>query len=218
MSRLPAPGALEGASGAGEAEGVPRLGLLGSAGGRLRGSQREDGDRRPGAGSARRESNRPRLHRGRRGGLSLLRAPPGRLRQPGGQHASRRWSAAYRGVHPLCCPLRPAGQSAQPRRASAVRSLSRSRARIARRPGAARPRGNRLGRSASPFRSPRHRFAATLAALRARRGASPRWSPASSRQLPCQPSKHADGQIDAKDVRRRADARERAARLSVTAW
>src|SRR5262249_39981550 len=61
----PAAGALEGAGRAGEATGVPRVELLGSAGGGFRGSERTDGDRRPGAGSAWGESNRAHLHRGR---------------------------------------------------------------------------------------------------------------------------------------------------------
>ena len=125
---LPAARRLAGAGGAREAGGVPRRGVLGPPGARLRRPGRRDRPGRPGPGGPRRQPDRADVHRRPLGRLALRRAAPGRPGEPAHEHAARRRAAARRRLHRRRGPLRPAGQPAHAGGARRVPAVPGARA------------------------------------------------------------------------------------------
>ena len=82
LHALPAAGRVAGAERGRAAAPLPRRALLGAAAAGLRRPAGADRDRRAGAGGARRQPDRPDLHRRPLGRLAVRGAPSGRARQP----------------------------------------------------------------------------------------------------------------------------------------
>ena len=126
---LPPAGRLARAGGAGEARGVPRRGVLGTPGARLRPGGRAAADRRAGPGRARRQPDRPDVHRRPLRRRAVRRAARRRAGQPAHRRAPRRRAGAVRHPDHRAGALRPAGQQADPGRAGhAARALAARRA------------------------------------------------------------------------------------------
>ena len=166
--------------------------------------RRAAADRRPGAGSARREPHRPRLHRRRRRRLGRLpdgRAAPRRLRQHPDVAASRRRpDAARRVTSPPPCAARRPTTSRRRRRSPAACRISTPRS--PRCPACAS--SSRSGKIAfdAYLRLLKHRgIVAPAAAARSRHGvgAPSAERPDADRLLPPEPAEHEHRQADAAD-------------------
>ena len=158
IERLPglsAPGRVAGAGRAREACRVPRRGLLGPPGARLRRPRGTRARARARARGPRCEPHRPGLHRRPVGRLAVRGDAPGRLREPADVGRARRRAPAHRRVRRGRGAVRPAGQQADARGARPVPAVLRARARAAR-PGArdrrrsARSPTRRCGRCCGP--------------------------------------------------------------------
>src|SRR5580658_6662543 len=120
LSGLPATGRLARAGGGVAAGRLRRRALLGPPRRGLRRPGRPPRRGGPGAGRARRQPDRARVHRRPLGGLALRRAVPRRVRQPTDEHRARRRPRPHRRLGDRGGALRAARQQADARRARAV--------------------------------------------------------------------------------------------------
>src|SRR5436309_2311617 len=127
LRAMPAAARVLPARGAREEARVPGPGLLGPAGARVRRSARAPHGCGPGAGRARREPDRTRLHRRLERELALRGAPSLRLLESGDIYGTRRRARAPGLLRDRGGPLRPAGEQAVACRARPVPALPRGR-------------------------------------------------------------------------------------------
>ena len=133
MPALPAARRVAGAGRPREGRALPRRDVLGPAGARVRRSGRADPARRPRAGGARRQPDRPRVHRRRVGRLPVRRDARGRAREPADVAVGRRRARAARRLRRGRRPMRAAGEQAAAVRARQLRAVPRPGAGAARR-------------------------------------------------------------------------------------
>ena len=189
-----------------EGRPVPRRGVLGPAGPGLRRPGGADPGRRAGAGGARRQPDRARVHRRR-----LRRLPVARRCIAPGSRTGRRRRRADDGLTLTTCTSRP--RSAARRRPTSRRPRSATTARRSwpaswparARPGDAGARGVRLGRGAAGDGVGLGHGRRREAAVRPRRRGRGR-AVRAPRLLPPEPAEHVHRPPDAGDARRRARA------------
>src|SRR5438105_10626009 len=211
LPRLPAAGGVARRGRAGQGAPLRGVDLLGAAGARLRRSGRAPDPHRPGPGGARRQPDRPDVHRRPQRRVPLRRAPSGGIRQPAAERAPGRRAAAERRLHRRALQVRAAGQRPVAGGAAPLQPVARRRdLAAAQRARLARARSRRVGVVAPALCPARVRGPAAEAALRARRGRARPRGACAARQLPREPAEHEHGQAHAAHDGRGAGAGARA--------
>src|SRR3954454_14134916 len=194
---LPPPRRVARARGAREAGGVSRRGVLGPAAARLRRPGGARADPRAGPGGARRQPDRPHLHRRPLRRLPVRLAAPDGAGQPARERGARRRAAPRRRLCGRRGALRPAAQPPHAAGAGELRRVAGARGGAAgRAPRRRLPRRLRLGgRAAAAGRARRRGGRAPEAAVRPRRAGGGR-PVAAARVLSPEPAEHLHRQAD----------------------